>query len=139
MGGSLAECLAAMVWRFRIGSAVAGLDNEGRHLVWHDVIPTILPYMDVLVVMGMAGFVLDLPSWALVAAHCRPHLRILFVFGTASMYLVPFSELLAHTADPSVFFDRPNVPSEHPFVAFAEGETRRKLFCIGQEERPRRR
>lgn len=42
----------------RIGSGVEGMDLQGlRHGLWDDVARNVLPDMDLLIVMGIAGFV----------------------------------------------------------------------------------
>lgn len=55
--------------------------------------------------------------------HAGPGLRILFRHDANSLWLLEREDILAHCADPGLFFagDR---PQGHPFLAFADGEAR---------------
>lgn len=52
------EAIAGTKFFSRVGSAIAGMEDTGSHAVWEDVIRQELPRADVLLVFGLAGFVL---------------------------------------------------------------------------------
>ncbi|CAO1615502.1 unnamed protein product [Parajaminaea phylloscopi] len=148
-GGTLRESLDRLTWRFKVGSAVTRLGANGRHNLWDQEITELLPNMDCLVVIATASMVSkptspeDKAIPFKVIAGTMPHLsprrhvaqallNLLFVFDFGFLFVLSLSELISHLNGPSVFFAQQRVPSEHPFVAFAEGEARRRLYSVGQ-------
>ncbi|CAO1632603.1 unnamed protein product [Jaminaea pallidilutea] len=137
--GTVDEAIAGTHFFTRVGSAIAGMEDTGSHAVWEDVIRQELPRADVLLVFGLAGFVLDLPSWLYAMAHAGPDLKLLFRHDANSLWLLDREEILAHCADSGLFFAGSR-PQGHPFMAFADGEARRRFAQIGlaMEAEPRR-
>lgn len=56
--GTFEDAVASAVFANQIGSAIAGMEDDGRHALWDDIIKEELPTADVLLVFGVAGFVL---------------------------------------------------------------------------------
>lgn len=56
--GTLESAAASAVFASKVGSAIAGIEDGGVHALWEDVIKEELPTADVLLIFGVAGFVL---------------------------------------------------------------------------------
>lgn len=104
---------------FGVGCASGGLNKDGKHTVFERVIREDLPQADIVLSIGVAGFVVDLLSWRYAAAFLPRHAAFVFHFDEQSFWFSSRAEILNYVQDPRQYWRERGKRMDHPFLFFA--------------------